>query len=356
MTASDVLGALMVGGLMGLVGQGARAAIGLKKMNDLASDSDNNLGWNDVFVASRLIISLVIGFLAGVVAAIAIGIDAISTAFTSDMLIKLAAAGYAGTDAIEAFTASLASPGGKTTAQAPAAKPISDASAVQLTTKMSLLNANISTLSGSLAALAPPAPAAAPPPGSKDASAAELAQDMQEARKYFTGISQAATKYGLAPSLICAIGSRESNWGQGSDMRPKGPSGTGDWAPRNPQKWGYAMPPDGLGWGRGLMQVDYAESGFGKTGDWMDPTANILFGANELATNIKHYTANPTSGVDPVRAAVAAYNCGQGNVANAIKDGFDVDHYTTGGDYSTDVMGRAAWFKSNGFDNQPLVS
>ena len=352
MTSGDALGALMVGGLMGLVGQGARAAIGLKKMNDLAGDQE--LGWSDVFVASRLIVSLVIGFLAGVVAAITIGIDNISSAFTQDILIKLAAAGYAGTDAIEAFTASLGSPATTSTSQTAAAKPLSGAGAVQLTAKMSSLDASMSSLSGSLARF--PATLALAPSGSKDASAAELARDMQEAKKYLSGISEAATKYDLAPSLICAIGSRESNWGQGSDMRPKGPSGTGDWAPRYPKRWGYAMPPDGLGWGRGLMQVDYAESDFGKTGPWMDATQNILFGSNELESNIKHYMANPTNGVDPVRAAVAAYNCGQGNVARAIKDGFDVDHYTTGGDYSADVMGRAAWFKSSGFDNPPLIS
>jgi soluble lytic murein transglycosylase-like protein len=137
-------------------------------------------------------------------------------------------------------------------------------------------------------------------------------------------------------------------------MRPKGPAGTGDWAPRNPRKWGYAMPPDGLGWGRGLMQVDYAESDFGKTGNWMDPGANILFGTNELANNIKHFTSNPAEGVDAVRAAVAAYNCGQSAVKTAIDDGFDADHYTTGGDYSRDVLGRAAWFKANGFDTAQI--
>jgi soluble lytic murein transglycosylase-like protein len=353
MAAADVLGALMIGGLMGLVGQGARAALGLKKMNDHAIDQ--NLGWNDVFAASRLIVSLIIGFLAGVIAAISLGVENIANTFTPDMLTRLAAAGYVGTDAIEAFTASLGSSSASTTTgQTGAAKPLSDAGAVQLTAKLSSLDANISSLSGSLGHLSPTA--ASTPSGSKDAPAAALARDMREAKKYFSAISQAATEYNLDPSLICAIGSRESNWGQGSDMRPKGPSGTGDWAPRNPQRWGYAMPPDGLGWGRGLMQVDYAQSDFGKTGPWMDPTANILFGSNELATNIKHYTASPIPGVDPQRAAVAAYNCGQGNVANAIRDGYDVDHYTTGRDYSTDVLQRAAWFKANGFDNPPAVS
>ena len=351
MAAGDVLGALLIGGLMGLVGQGARAALGLKKMNDLPANQD--LGWNDLFVASRLVVSLIIGFLAGVVTAIGLGIETITTAFTPDMLTKLAAAGYIGTDAIEAFTAGLATSSGTPAAGQPVAKPLSDAGAVQLSAKLSSLDANVSSLNNSITRIAP---AAAPPAaGSKDASAADLARDMTQAKLYYSAISQAATTYNLAPSLICAIGSRESDWGQGSDMRPKGPSGTGDWAPRNPAVWGYAMPPDGLGWGRGLMQVDYAESDFGKTGPWMDPTANIMFGANELATNIKHFTAHPTAGVDPVRAAVAAYNCGQGNVTKAINDGYDVDHYTTGRDYSTDVLGRAAWYKSNGFDNPPVA-
>jgi soluble lytic murein transglycosylase-like protein len=350
MTASnDVLGALMIGGLMGLVGQGARAAIGLKKMNDLASNQ--NLGWNDVFVASRLIVSLIIGFVAGVVTAVGIGIDTIvANGATADILVKLAAAGYAGTDAIEAFTAQLAG-GSASPGNSGGSKPLTDTGAAELSARMTSLNTNIASLSGSIAALP-----ASPPSGSVDASPAELAQDMAQAKLYLSGILAAAAKYSLAPSLICAIGSRESNWGQGSDMRPKGPAGTGDWAPRNPKVWGYAMPPDGLGWGRGLVQIDYGEGVFGRTGDWMDAAANIDFGSNELASNIKHYTANPQTGVDPVRAAVAAYNCGQGNVNKAISDGYDVDHYTTGGDYSTDVMGRAAWFKANGFDNPPAVS
>jgi Transglycosylase SLT domain len=178
---------------------------------------------------------------------------------------------------------------------------------------------------------------------------------MQEARKYFGPISDASAEYAIPPSLICAIGSRESNWGQGSDMRPKGPAGTGDWAPRNPDKWKYAMPPDGLGWGRGLMQVDYAQSDFGKTEKWKDPRDNFLFGAKELADNITHYKSHPTTGVDPLAAAVAAYNCGQGNVNKAIKNGVDIDSYTTGHDYSRDVLSRAAWFKSHGFDDPPLV-
>ena len=187
-------------------------------------------------------------------------------------------------------------------------------------------------------------------------SPGELRRDMAEATKYLSAIQKAAQHYSLVPSLICAIGSRESNWGQGSDMHPKGPGGTGDWARRDPARWGYPMPPDGLGWGRGLMQVDYAQSDFGKTGNWQDPEANIMFGAEELAGNIDYFKNHPHGSADPLRAAVAAYNCGRGNVNRAITNNVDVDAFTTGHNYSKDVTARAAWFKSNGFDDLPATA
>ena len=192
----------------------------------------------------------------------------------------------------------------------------------------------------------PPTPAAEAPVG--------LARDMEEAKKYFSFIKSAAEKYSLTPSLICAIGSRESGWGLGSDMKPKGPAGTGDWTPRNPSRFGYAMPPDGLGWGRGLLQVDY-QLDFGKTGNWQDPQANILYGCGELAGNIAYF-AKSAKGIDPMLAGIAAYNCGRGGVNKALKNKYDVDHYTAGGDYSKDVMGRMQWFKQEGFDQLTAAS
>jgi hypothetical protein len=55
---------------------------------------------------------------------------------------------------------------------------------------------------------------------------------------------------------------------------------------------------------------------------------------------------------DNLRAAVAAYNTGPGNVEKSIKAGRDVDSSTAGHDYSKDVFSRAAWFKANGFDDK----
>jgi Transglycosylase SLT domain len=42
-------------------------------------------------------------------------------------------------------------------------------------------------------------------------------------------------------------------------------------------------------------------------------------------------------------AAVAAYNCGPGNVRKAIDQGLSLDHFTTGRDYSADVLARRAY-------------
>ncbi len=42
--------------------------------------------------------------------------------------------------------------------------------------------------------------------------------------------------------------------------------------------------------------------------------------------------------LDDWPAAVAAYNCGPGNVQRALEQGLSVDHFTTGANYSEDVM------------------
>ncbi len=167
--------------------------------------------------------------------------------------------------------------------------------------------------------------------------------EVAEAAKYKSMVDAAAAKYQLDPLLIYGLGSRESDWGL--TLKPPGPAGTGDWAPRDPAKWGFAMPPDGLGWGRGLLQADYQQP-FAQTGDWRDPAANIDHGCQELAGDIAHFTKLARPGVDPKRAGVAAYNCGQGGVMRALNGGLDVDHFTTGRNYSADVLHRTAWFQS----------
>jgi hypothetical protein len=51
-----------------------------------------------------------------------------------------------------------------------------------------------------------------------------------------------------------------------------------------------------------------------------------------------------------LRGALAAVNCGIGNVLHAIRQGADLDFYTSGRDYSRDVLHRAGFFQAHGWD------
>lgn len=95
--ASTWIQVLVLGGLAGAVGQVARTVVGLKKVNDIAVAEDVNP--QHLIIASRLFISLTIGFVAGALVALAMGIDPANIA--TEEILGLAAAGYAGTDAIE---------------------------------------------------------------------------------------------------------------------------------------------------------------------------------------------------------------------------------------------------------------
>jgi hypothetical protein len=86
-----------------MLGQGIRVLAGLKKMNDEAQQrAADSL---DLFSAARLLISLMVGFLAGIAAAFAVGLDKVLavTSTNPDVLLGIAAAGYAGTDFLESF-------------------------------------------------------------------------------------------------------------------------------------------------------------------------------------------------------------------------------------------------------------
>ena len=174
---------------------------------------------------------------------------------------------------------------------------------------------------------------------------------MLEAQKYRTQIQASAEKYGIMPSLIGAVGSRESHWGL--TLKPPGPGGTGDAAKRKGK-----LPPGGGGWGRGLLQIDYAAHTFAQTGNWQDPAANIDYGCGVLIAAQKSLLAKypSLSGDRLLGASLATYNSGAGNVSKSIKAGLDVDTTTAGGDYSKDVLGRARFFLSHGFDDAILTA
>ena len=304
---------LLVSGIMGMIGQGARTIVGLKKLSDR---SQTAAGEAETFSASRLAVGLMIGFVAGVVGGMTPKVFNAPT-INSDVLFYLASIGYMGVDVIEGFANTISS-----------GRP-------------SLPSRNRTQQSGEALSTPPTppptshdiAPTRPPPPEAQSSN-----EEINAALQYAADIDEAAQKHGIPAEYICGVGSRESLWGL--DLRPRGPAGTGDWAPRNGR-----MPPDGLGWGRGLMQIDYASHPFAQTGDWRDPAANIAYGGDILGQNYDYFRQARYPGVDPLRAAIAAYNCGIGNVEHAIQAGEDVDARTTGRNYSQDVFRRAAMFQ-----------
>lgn len=179
---------------------------------------------------------------------------------------------------------------------------------------------------------------------------------------YATLFACAGAHHGVEPLLIAAVMDRESEGGEAPGYHPKGPAGTGDWTARRghwlhsphvrvvtelPPGWHpprddegnvlpgpYAIPADGMGWGRGLMQHDYERA---LLFDWRDPATNIDEGAKLLAELLAEFPRARSS-------AIAAYNCGAGNVRKAILLGHDCDHFTTGRNYSADVLRRLAAF------------
>lgn len=129
----DVLLALLLSGLMGLLGQGIRAAVGLKSAATLSVAAPTP---QSQFNAAYFGLSLMIGFIAGVLAGIGIGLENIinlkptqpNGTIDIKILLGIAAAGYAGADFIEnAFTRLIPGIGGQqqpTTAGGVASAPV----------------------------------------------------------------------------------------------------------------------------------------------------------------------------------------------------------------------------------------
>lgn len=174
---------------------------------------------------------------------------------------------------------------------------------------------------------------------------------LRAAERHKGDIARAAATAGVSVAVLFGLGSRESGWGSG--LRPVGPSGTGDFAGRSSvTKFRVGkLPPDGGGFGRGLLQIDYDAHEFARSGPWHDASANVAYGASVLL-DCKRFVAAKLPGLRPdqaLRAALAAYNCGPRNVARAVKDGRSLDYYTAHRNYSADTLERAGWFQRFGW-------
>jgi len=101
MDAWAVLSYLLLGGLLGVVGQGIRVMVGLKKKYDESLRS--NKKWKDIFDAKQLWISLLIAFLIGIIAGVLGVINYVGKEINKEFLLTIIGIGYAGTDFIEGF-------------------------------------------------------------------------------------------------------------------------------------------------------------------------------------------------------------------------------------------------------------
>jgi len=160
-------------------------------------------------------------------------------------------------------------------------------------------------------------------------------------------------------SIICAIVSRETLWGWASAYKINGhrgegdPDGRGDYSQRrgedSPRYHGY-----------GYFQIDIgSHQGFISTGKWSIPSLALEYVLNAVLWPAWERFKNEPA-ARRLKATIAAYNAGAGNVAKQLKKGTDVDLATTGRNYAADVLDRARvwdkWLSGEGgvIDPPPL--
>ena len=180
----------------------------------------------------------------------------------------------------------------------------------------------------------------------------------KEAGPYALAVLAAAKLEAVDPFTVVAIGMRESRFG--AACVPPGPGGKGD-----------------AGHGHGIMQIDDRSfADWLAANNWKDPLTNIRKGVQILKAKRAFFTgrskvagltdgklvalskdASAKRGVnagnypDPrpisstqilARAAIAAYNTGEGNVLRSLAAGVDPDVTTAHGNYAKDVLSRIA--------------
>ncbi len=170
-----------------------------------------------------------------------------------------------------------------------------------------------------------------------------------EGKPYAGVIWQVYQETGIDPLILAAIASQETHFGTASDCNPKGPGCTGDFTPRawtkNPDGTVMALPPDGLGWGRGIWQMDYWWWRSWLDGnDWRNPYVNCSKAASILLDDAKWLSIRGVSGDLLLRGALAAYNANRAKVLSLIHAAQDPDLATGKNTYAARVLGYATTY------------
>lgn len=132
---------------------------------------------------------------------------------------------------------------------------------------------------------------------------------------------------GIEERVLAGLIARESRGGFA--LTPQGPGGTGD-----------------EGHGRGLCQIDdRSHASWIATAQWWEPDTNIRYAVQRVLlpdyayfSGLLFLDATAERPVRVLRSTLASYNCGPRLVRQCITDDLDVDTYTTGGNYSQEVI------------------
>lgn len=161
-----------------------------------------------------------------------------------------------------------------------------------------------------------------------NATRSQLTKQFNSVKQYLPDIRIAAEEHGFSPSLLLAIGSRETNY-----------------APR------YKTQPGDRGHGFSWWQVDIRSyPDWIHSGAWKDPKSAVYKAAEVLDEKRQEISRlaslrTPLSSADLLRCAVAAYNCGSKAAYGNFVNHNDPDRGTTGKDYSADVLAREKVFR-----------